>query len=374
MHPVMATTDPGSISVVHTLRDDGCNGTAGTKLSPTYQVHGDQEAAPGDHGVGALPANGHPAPDAPEPAPRVTWFTRFIVGWPVLSALLLLVILFGFVALIGIPEFQEGFEGYDARTLYEARVADGFEHARMQARDFMGGMREDDGAKNQRFEPLTQELGSYRTVFFFHSRSGDIFSEASLRSVVAVLEGVNAILTSDFCYRGTSAAGGANAACAAPYTLMSLTDTHKAGAEVDRSKLLDLMKRRDEVPGLPELLRLFVGTDADFDAGTGSWIQGHIRFGTPLPGYHNASHEEREQLAAYNDKFQVKGMLGPEPKAGGWIVQIDELLAAQQAANPDIQVFYGGKLFFPRIFGYVNIDIGYALVSLLLGPLFMYTF
>ena len=226
----------------------------------------------------------------------------------------------------------------------------------------MANAAEEEKVTGQKFEPLTQEIAEYRTIFFFNSKSGSIFSEDNLKSMMNVLEGARDIMGEKFCYKGET--GGD--ACEPPFTLMEVFTTY------DSQKLKDLIKMKDSVPGMVPMLKLFVGQDADVDKGTGSWMQGHVLMGTPLAGYHNSSHERREQESKVNEKFQVKGLLGPEPKKEGWIEKWDALIKAEEKANPDLKVYYGGKLFYPRIFGYVNIDIQYAVVSLFLVAIFMW--
>lgn len=244
---------------------------------------------------------------------------------------------------------------------YEAQVFDGFTHANKAARDFMSQTVEEK-VTGQHFEPLTQENAEYRTIFFFNSKSGNIFSEDNLKSMMNVLNGTRDIMGEKFCYRGET--GGDE--CHPPFTLMEVFKTH------DSQKLKDLIKMKDKVPGMVQMLKLFAGQDADVDKGRGSWMQGHVLMGAPLEGYHNSSHEEKEQLNKVNERFQVKGLLGPEPKNGGWITKWDDLIEEEEKKNPDFKVYYGGKLFFPRIFGYVNIDIQYAVVSLFLVAIFMW--
>ena len=78
---------------------------------------------------------------------------------------------------VGIPAFQEGFEGYRARSSLAAMAADGFTYARDAARDYMknAGVEEEE-VTGLVHEPLTQEVGTYRTIFYFNSISGNIFS------------------------------------------------------------------------------------------------------------------------------------------------------------------------------------------------------
>jgi len=300
------------------------------------------------------------------PAPRVTLFTRTVTRWPVLVAGLILAFLVGFIYGVGIPEFQAGFNGYDARASFEARVFDGFTSAQSKAIDFMRGAgAAEDKPTGQKFEPLTQEETSYRTIFFFHSVSGDIMSQENLASVMNVLNGVTDVLTKDFCYKG--AAGGD--ACQPPFTLMEILKTYEPGKLRDMTKAIST----SQVRGLaPALLKQFLGTDTDFEKGTASWMQGHVLMGAPLKGYHNQSHDEEKQQKERNKMFQTRGLLGPEPLLGGWITKFDDIIAKEENANPDFKVYYGGKIFFPRIFGYVNIDIQYAIVSLLLVAVFMW--
>jgi len=307
-----------------------------------------------------------PTPGETDP-PTPSLFTRMLTRWPVAVALFIGVVIVGFIAGVGIPEFQTGFNGYDARMSIESRVADGFEHAREQALDYMRGAGGDKEEKvtGLKFEPLTQEEGSYRTLFFFHSASGDIFSAANLVSVMNVLNGATDILTTDFCYKGD--AGGDQ--CQPPFTLMEVLKTYDSGKLKDMTKVINDGK----MPGMsPGILKRFIGTDADFEKGTAAWTQGHVLMGAPLQGYHNLSHFEREQQDKRNTMFQQRGFLGPEPLTDGWIAKIDALIAKEHQANPDVSVYYGGKLFFPRIFGYVNIDIQYAIVSLFLVATFMW--
>ena len=95
--------------------------------------------------------------------------------------------------------------------------------------------------------------------------------------------------------------------------------------------------------------------------------------GGPLPGFHNTSHLEEEQLRKYNDQFQMQGSLASVTKPGGWITQIDEILAEEQKANPDLNVHYFSfPLWAARIFKDFEIDINLAVLSLILVGLFMW--
>ena len=287
--------------------------------------------------------------------------------YPITLAAIILLFIAGLVIGVGIPAFQEGFEGYRARSSLAAMAADGFTYARDAARDYMknAGVEEEE-VTGLVHEPLTQEVGTYRTIFYFNSISGNIFSEANLRSIMNILNGTtNDVMTTDFCYKGDNVGG----VCKPPFTLMDLVKTY------DSSGLKDMLGKiyDGKVPGMqPSLLKRFVGADTDYKAGTGSWMQGHTLVGGPLPGWHNTSHDKNSQRRQYEDKFQRKGMLGPEPKGGGWITQIDAIIAKEEKANPDLKVYYGGAVFFPRIFGYVNIDIQYAIISLFLVAMFMW--
>ena len=295
-------------------------------------------------------------------APHFSIFTRLLTRWPVTVASMIFAVSVVLVIVVGIPQFQQGFEGYDARNSRVSRVADGFTSARETAMEYMSADGDSDEVTGVTHAPLTQELVSYRTIFFFHSASGDIFSEANLKSAMNVLNAVNGVLSTDYCYKGV----GDGESCAPPWTLMDVFTTDES------AKLKDMMKKRDSVPGLAPMLKLFVGSEADFDKGTASWMQGHIRMGGPLLGYHNISHDEGKQLKEYDAKFQVKGFLGPEPSKGGWVEQFDAIILREEKANADFKVYYGGKLFFPRIFGFVNIDIQYAVISLFLVAIFMW--
>ena len=57
--------------------------------------------------------------------------------------------------------------------------------------------------------------------------------------------------------------------------------------EHDSTNLKTMLQNKDSVPGMASALQLFVGADADFEKGTASWMQGHVRVGGPLPGYQN---------------------------------------------------------------------------------------
>ena len=144
--------------------------------------------------------------------------------------------------------------------------------------------------------------------------------------------------------------------------------------EHDSTNLKTMLQNKDSVPGMASALQLFVGADADFEKGTASWMQGHVRVGGPLPGYQNTSHLEEEQMRKYNNEFQMKGNLFPKPKPGGWITKIDELIAKERKVNADLKIYYGGSavIWFARVFGDFEIDISLAIVSLLAVALFMW--
>ena len=119
---------------------------------------------------------------------------------------------------------------------------------------------------------------------------------------------------------------------------MGMLKEHESG------KLKKMMKNKKVLPGVASLLKLFVGADADSVEGTASWMQGYVRLGGPLPGYHNTSHLEEEQLQKYKKEFQVKGLLGDISKPGGWITKIDDVITKEQEANPDLKSLLGRRL------------------------------
>jgi len=92
----------------------------------------------------------------------------------------------------------------------------------------------------------------------------------------------------------------------------------------------------------------------------------------PLAGFHNASHNVTEQRARYDAQYQRQGLLGPEPLPGGWITEIDKIIAREESVNEDLKIYYGGRLLYPRIFAFVNQDISYSIVSVVLVGIFMW--
>lgn len=304
------------------------------------------------------------------PGPRVqpSHFAHVLARRPLAVILgvlgLVLVALLG----VGLPPIQEEFEGYDARSSHGACVYDGFEAARRRARAYMDaiGVEKDSGSR-QHEEPLTVELLDYRTIFFFRSLSGDVLSTRNLNSTDIVLRDAAAVLSPSFCYKGSpSRAGGSGLTCKPPWTLMSVFNERNA------TQLKALIRAKDSVLGLGPFLDFFVGADLDASTGRTSWIQGHLRVGAPLVGFHNMSHNASAQRALYDSQFERQGLLGPEPLPGGWITQIDAIISRAERSNPDLKIYYGGRLLYPRIFGYVNQDISYSVVSIVFVGLFMW--
>jgi len=302
---------------------------------------------------------------------RVGPFTRFICRYPEIVAGVIFVATVGFVVGVGFPALQQGFEGYDAISSHTAQVADGLEYAVREARSYMRGAADEEEVTGLKYEPLTQELGAYTTLFFFHSKSGKALSEASLKSAMNVLNGATDIIGKDFCWREKNEDGTAGDKCRAPLTLMEQTKeileqvdeqitkgaraaaaaqamaAGKPAPEVeaqtpmmdkydpyDPEKLKQAIKDGDDVPGLPQLLRVFMGKDLDSATGSSAWMKGFVRLGGPLPNYHNFSHNEGEQRKLYDKNFQKRGLLGPEPTDGGWIKKFDKLIADEQVALP----------------------------------------
>ena len=267
---------------------------------------------------------------------------------------------------VGFPPIQEEFAGYDARSSPGARVYDGFEVARRRARAYMDAIVTGGAAGSGQFdEPQTAELLDYRTVFYFRSISGDVLSVRNLNSTNIVLRDAAAVISPDFCYKG-SPSGGLAPACQPPWTLMSVFN------ERDAAQLKASIRAKDSVLGLGPFLSFFLGADLDASTGRTSWMQGHLRVGAPLVGFHNASHNASAQRARYDSQFERQGLLGPEPLPGGWITKIDAIISREERSNPDLKIYYGGRLLYPRIFGYVNQDISYSAVSIVLVGLFMW--
>ena len=296
-------------------------------------------------------------------------FTRFICRYPHVVAGVLFLATVGFVVGVGFPELQQGFEGYDAITSHAAQVADGLQYARREARNYMRGEEEDEEVTGLKYEPLTLEKGAYTTLFFFHSKSGKVLSEASLKSAMNVLNGVTDIIGKDFCWREKNEDGTTGDKCRPPLTLMeqtketlekvdeAMTKGARAAAAAaaaaaglpppeveaqtammdkynpsDQEKLKQAIKDKDDVPGMAQMLKLFMGTDMDSETGTSAWMKGFVRLGGPLLGYHNMSHDAGKQRKLYDENFQQRGLLGPEPVDDGWIRQIDKLIAEEQVA------------------------------------------
>ena len=291
-------------------------------------------------------------------------FIRILTRWPLTVVSVIFLIMMALLFGVGLPEFQSPpTNGWAARSSLASKEWDAFVWARAEAMDYMrdGGTGQVVG---QRFAPLTQEVGMYRMTFYFQSYAGDIFSENNLKSVMNVLNAVNDdVLTAEYCYKGE-----AGDACQPPWTLMGMLKEHESG------KLKKMMKNKKVLPGVASLLKLFVGADADSVEGTASWMQGYVRLGGPLPGYHNTSHLEEEQLQKYKKEFQVKGLLGDISKPGGWITKIDDVITKEQEANPDLKVYWGGgfEMLFARIFTDFDIDISMSVLSLILVGIFMW--
>jgi hypothetical protein len=141
----------------------------------------------------------------------------------------------------------------------------------------------------------------------------------------------------------------------------------------DEARLKALIRTKDSVLGLGQFLGIFLGTDLDINTGRVSWMQGHVRIGGPLPGFHNTSHDNTSQRALYDSQFRKQGLLGPVPSPGGWIEQIDAIIEREENANPDLKIYYGGQnILYPRIFGYVNQDILYSIGSIILVGLVLW--
>jgi len=305
--------------------------------------------------------------EAASAVPLPSRFARVLARRPL--AVILCVIGLLSVALLGVgfPPIQEEFAGYDARSSRGARVYDGFEAARRRARAYMDAIGTGGDAGSGQFDepPLTAELLDYRTVFFFRSISGDVLSDRNLNSTNVVLRDAAAVISPDFCYKG-SPSGGLAPACQPPWTLMSVFN------ERDAAQLKASIRAQDSVLGLGPFLSFFLGADLDASTGRTSWMQGHLRVGAPLVGFHNASHNASAQRARYDSQFERQGLLGPEPLPGGWISKIDAIISREEGSNPDLKIYYGGRLLYPRIFGYVNQDISYSAVSIVLVGLFMW--
>ena len=211
-------------------------------------------------------------------------------------------------------------------------------------------------------EAQTKELLDYRILFFFNSVSGDILSGKNLNSTRRVLSAVNDVISPRFCYKAEG-----SSTCQPPWTLMSV---YKSS---DEARLKALIRTKDSVLGLGQFLGIFLGTDLDINTGRVSWMQGHVRIGGPLPGFHNTSHDNTSQRALYDSQFRKQGLLGPVPSPGGWIEQIDAIIEREENANPDLKIYYGGQnILYPRIFGYVNQDILYSIGSIILVGLVLW--
>ena len=286
-------------------------------------------------------------------------FIRILTRWPLTVVSVIFLIMMALLFGVGLPEMQTGLGGGDARGSLASKEWDAFTWARKEAMDYM----RDEGVGQvvgQKFAPLTQEVGMYRMAFYFQSYAGDIFSENNLKSVMNVLNAVNDdVLSAEYCYKGE-----AGDACQPPLTLMEMMKEHES------AKLKTMMKNKD----VASIFKRFVGADADFEKGTASWMQGYMRVGGPLPGYHNTSHLEEEQLNKYNTEFQMKSMFGNKAKPGGWITKIDDVIAREQEANSDLNVYYGGGavIWFARAFANLDIDMRLSVFSLILVGVFMW--
>lgn len=211
-------------------------------------------------------------------------------------------------------------------------------------------------------EAQTKELLDYRILFFFNSASGDVLSQKNLNSTLRVLNAVNDVISPRFCYKEEG-----SSTCQPPWTLMSVFKTF------DEVRLKDLIRTKDSVLGLGQFLGIFLGADLDINTGRESWMQGHVRIGGPLPGFHNISHDASAQRALYDSQFRKQGPLGSVPSPGGWIDQIDAIIEREETANVDLKIYYGGQnILNPRVFGYVNQDISYSIGSVILVGLFMW--
>eukprot|EP00961_Rhodomonas_salina_P234715 3172334-Rhodomonas_salina.1 len=132
-----------------------------------------------------------------------------------------------------------------------------------------------------------------------------------------------------------------------------------------------LLKAAKSNPLYKRTAELFVGSDIDYDAGTTSWLKGRVRVGGPLPTYDNITHnvssdppcrcttclprhrtvcaglsdltdcgmdreQEEEQLEKYAEEYKYPGSFG-SPTPDGWIVKIQDAIAAAEKENSDIK-------------------------------------
>ena len=294
-------------------------------------------------------------------------FVRLLAHQP-LAVVVVELLLCAALLAMGFPPIQKEFEGFDARSSLVARSADAFTAARDQARQYMAASGGDVGGRVD--AALSSELLDYRTLFFFHSASGDILSEQNMNSTTKVLNAAVDILSPNFCYKGVGLAARKRvetaSQCQPPWTLMSIFNAYSEGG------LKALIREKDFVLGLGPFLRVFLSADLNVSSGRASWMQGHVRLGAPLAGFDNASHNMSDQRARYDSQFERRGLLGPEPLTGGWIAQFDAIIAREEKANKDLRIYYGGRLLYPRIFSYVNRDIAYSVVSVSLVALCMW--
>jgi len=213
-----------------------------------------------------------PAANTPSPS-SLSLLTRVLIRQPLAVLAAGVLLLCAALLAVGVPPIQQEFQGYAARNTYGACIADGFESAQERALEYMAANGKQGNAGGKEQEPLTQELLDYRTLFFFHSLSGDVLSARNVNSTSAVLSAATKTLSPSFCLKADVAG-----ACQAPWTLMSVFQTS------DEAHLKALIRNENSVLGLGPFLRIFLGADLDISTGRTSWMQGHLRMGAPLAG------------------------------------------------------------------------------------------
>ena len=173
-------------------------------------------------------------------------YARLITCYPGCVALVIAAVVISFVMGVGLPQMQQGFEGYDARTRYEAKVADGMLLAVTLAR--MQSQVHGEPLSGQRFAPFSEEQKIFSIPFFFHSLSGNVLSEHNIRTQEQVLSRTRDIVKS-MCYQGKYVPE-----CAPPMTLMS-----ELGINNSSEIKLHLSKTGKD----NDLFTTFLGVDTD---------------------------------------------------------------------------------------------------------------
>jgi len=173
-------------------------------------------------------------------------YASLITSYPGCVALVIAAVVISFVMGVGLPQMQQGFEGYDARTRYEAKVADGMLLAVTLAR--MQSQVHGEPLSGQRFAPFSEEQKIFSIPFFFHSPSGNVLSEHNIRTQEQVLSRTRDIIKS-MCYQGKYVPE-----CAPPMTLMS-----ELGINSSSEIKLHLSKTEKD----NDLFTTFLGVDTD---------------------------------------------------------------------------------------------------------------